>query len=239
MDTLLQSNVLNSDIVNFLGITAAGPNGFEFGPTTRDELDVFYSFIQDYVRYNRILRIFLMKYSKFLSDYDNKKFFCLAIKKYLPGKPTPLDAKYPGPWNDSYEEELKKLEEEIIGTSTNTTKQVKLMKKNKLLAEESNIADARVRIKESGRRGIGLFTSMHVGTLSFGIVLDDRELTEVKFYNELEMLCSNRDAVVPKKKVGRCTVCSRVWYCSRECQVAHWGEHKKDCVKKPVLVIHG
>ena len=27
----------------------------------------------------------------------------------------------------------------------------------------------------------------------------------------------------------RCTRCREVWYCSRECQKSHWGEHKPSC----------
>ena len=28
-----------------------------------------------------------------------------------------------------------------------------------------------------------------------------------------------------------CSRCKLVWYCSRDCQVAHWKEHKKNCSK--------
>lgn len=27
----------------------------------------------------------------------------------------------------------------------------------------------------------------------------------------------------------RCKRCAQVWYCSKECQVAHWKEHRKVC----------
>jgi len=29
-----------------------------------------------------------------------------------------------------------------------------------------------------------------------------------------------------------CTACKLVKYCSRDCQVAHWPQHKKECKKK-------
>ena len=29
-----------------------------------------------------------------------------------------------------------------------------------------------------------------------------------------------------------CSRCKTVWYCSRECQVQHWKQHKKVCKKK-------
>ena len=28
---------------------------------------------------------------------------------------------------------------------------------------------------------------------------------------------------------NRCSRCKQVWYCSRECQKAHWKVHKPDC----------
>lgn len=31
------------------------------------------------------------------------------------------------------------------------------------------------------------------------------------------------------KKGGMCGKCESIWYCSRTCQVAHWGEHKSMC----------
>ena len=32
-----------------------------------------------------------------------------------------------------------------------------------------------------------------------------------------------------KKKFQKCKVCHGVSYCSRDCQKAHWSEHKKSC----------
>jgi len=36
-----------------------------------------------------------------------------------------------------------------------------------------------------------------------------------------------------KKKFKTCDVCRSVSYCSRECQKAHWSEHKKSCKPRP------
>lgn len=33
------------------------------------------------------------------------------------------------------------------------------------------------------------------------------------------------------KKLSRCTRCRCVWYCSKECQVHHWKNHKKSCTQ--------
>ena len=35
-----------------------------------------------------------------------------------------------------------------------------------------------------------------------------------------------------KEAFKRCSKCKSIWYCSRECQVSHWPEHKEGCNKK-------
>eukprot|EP01117_Protostelium_nocturnum_P011207 TRINITY_DN4068_c0_g1_i1.p1 TRINITY_DN4068_c0_g1~~TRINITY_DN4068_c0_g1_i1.p1 ORF type:complete len:569 (-),score=203.37 TRINITY_DN4068_c0_g1_i1:52-1758(-) len=34
-----------------------------------------------------------------------------------------------------------------------------------------------------------------------------------------------------KDATKKCSVCKKIWYCGRECQVAHWPSHKKSCAK--------
>ena len=40
--------------------------------------------------------------------------------------------------------------------------------------------------------------------------------------------CASCRAKDPTK---RCTSCKKVKYCNRECQMAHWGQHKAVCQK--------
>ena len=40
-------------------------------------------------------------------------------------------------------------------------------------------------------------------------------------------MCGVRACNVGKLK--RCTQCKAVYYCSRDCQTKHWGEHKLAC----------
>ena len=40
--------------------------------------------------------------------------------------------------------------------------------------------------------------------------------------------CASCGANDPTKQ---CSRCEKVTYCNRECQVAHWGQHKADCQK--------
>ena len=40
--------------------------------------------------------------------------------------------------------------------------------------------------------------------------------------------CASCGANDPTKQ---CSRCAKVMYCNRECQMAHWGQHKADCQK--------
>ena len=42
------------------------------------------------------------------------------------------------------------------------------------------------------------------------------------------VICASCGANDPSKQ---CSRCEKVMYCNRECQVAHWGQHKSDCQK--------
>ena len=45
--------------------------------------------------------------------------------------------------------------------------------------------------------------------------------------------CGNNECRTPstenEKRLERCAKCQDAYYCSRECQVAHWPEHKSRC----------
>eukprot|EP00574_Skeletonema_japonicum_P000413 CAMPEP_0201739022 /NCGR_PEP_ID=MMETSP0593-20130828/45556_1 /ASSEMBLY_ACC=CAM_ASM_000672 /TAXON_ID=267983 /ORGANISM="Skeletonema japonicum, Strain CCMP2506" /LENGTH=267 /DNA_ID=CAMNT_0048233259 /DNA_START=26 /DNA_END=829 /DNA_ORIENTATION=+ len=58
---------------------------------------------------------------------------------------------------------------------------------------------------------------------------------EVKPISKMGM-CFNTQCNLPNRRTKRsktmyCVGCRRVTYCSRECQKAHWKEHKADCFK--------
>ncbi len=61
----------------------------------------------------------------------------------------------------------------------------------------------------------------------------DEKFEEVKSIIKMG-LCSNPACSLPERKVERkkmfkCTGCSSTYYCSYECQKAHWSKHKKNC----------
>ena len=49
----------------------------------------------------------------------------------------------------------------------------------------------------------------------------------------LKRRCANcRKSANPNNDPYKCcSRCKSVWYCSKECQVKHWGSHKSDCIK--------
>ena len=61
----------------------------------------------------------------------------------------------------------------------------------------------------------------------------DEKYKEVKYVTKMGV-CSNPRCSLPRRRVERsmmfcCTRCGIFFYCSRECQTAHWPEHKQYC----------
>lgn len=48
---------------------------------------------------------------------------------------------------------------------------------------------------------------------------------------DVRVACAACGRTLPSMK--RCTQCRAVLYCSRDCQVKHWGEHKESCKRLP------
>lgn len=46
--------------------------------------------------------------------------------------------------------------------------------------------------------------------------------------------CGKSETVSQEKKHARCARCETVYYCSRDCQSAHWKIHKKTSCKKKI-----
>jgi len=61
--------------------------------------------------------------------------------------------------------------------------------------------------------------------LSYESRLRLKELAKLNGRGDLLNKCGNCD----KKPVSHCKQCKKLNYCSRECQLAHWEMHKKDC----------
>ena len=63
----------------------------------------------------------------------------------------------------------------------------------------------------------------------------DKKYEEVKSVTKLGFCCNVAcpipDRMVERKKMLYCTQCRETNYCSRECQVAHWPDHKEGCAK--------
>mmetsp|Transcript_22408 Transcript_22408/g.45134 ORF Transcript_22408/g.45134 Transcript_22408/m.45134 type:complete len:285 (+) Transcript_22408:125-979(+) len=63
----------------------------------------------------------------------------------------------------------------------------------------------------------------------------DEKYKEVKSITKLGFCCYSEcpipNRTVERKKMLYCTQCRETNYCSRECQVAHWPEHKDGCLK--------
>ncbi|KAJ7232184.1 hypothetical protein B0H12DRAFT_203108 [Mycena haematopus] len=46
--------------------------------------------------------------------------------------------------------------------------------------------------------------------------------------------CGNSECTNKEERVGqwqKCAGCKQEWYCSRNCQKAHWPDHKESCKK--------
>merc|ERR1711871_1218142 len=55
------------------------------------------------------------------------------------------------------------------------------------------------------------------------------ELERLKDMIQIPRLPEPDCVVCGKESQIRCSKCKEEFYCSRECQVAHWGKHKKMC----------
>lgn len=59
---------------------------------------------------------------------------------------------------------------------------------------------------------------------------DMKRLAELYSNSTIEGLTDGfKCAKCSKEAFKRCSKCKNVWYCSRECQVADWKEHKPKC----------
>ena len=55
----------------------------------------------------------------------------------------------------------------------------------------------------------------------------------VRIESTIRENCNQCNAYLPKGKQSCCVECKAAYYCSRDCQMAHWkAGHKKDCVRK-------
>jgi zinc finger MYND domain-containing protein 10 len=60
-----------------------------------------------------------------------------------------------------------------------------------------------------------------------------QSLADLYSNNSVEGLLDGfKCAKCTKEAFKRCSKCKGVWYCSRDCQVGHWPEHKAKCNEK-------
>lgn len=50
--------------------------------------------------------------------------------------------------------------------------------------------------------------------------------------------CTKSHETIPHVKFSRCSKCKGLYYCSKECQVMHYPEHKKDCYESGLLTVN-
>ena len=78
---------------------------------------------------------------------------------------------------------------------------------------------------------------------------DSPDAEKLKFQTNLKIkksspvvdrFCNSCLQPLTKKSALKCVGCYEVRYCSKECQVSDWPEHKKNCVPpKPKIATHG
>jgi hypothetical protein len=69
----------------------------------------------------------------------------------------------------------------------------------------------------------------HAGSLPIDLAIRYGHLDLATMLKE-KFVCARQECFNPP--TSQCSRCLRIFYCSKECQVADWRRHKKSCRKK-------
>ena len=138
-----------------------------------------------------------------------------------------IDYKNTDGWNDKMQNRLKKFEDKMLSRNSQPEKQQQIKKKQAERREQNDTQGLRVRIKSTGKIGIGLGSPLSLTGREGHMVLLDASGEPVcdLWREDLEILCPVCDEVAK----NRCSRCTNIWYCGRECQRKDWKQHKKEC----------
>lgn len=127
------------------------------------------------------------------------------------------------PWSSEEQEQLEGLQDKAINRSQE--KLEKLSHKAEKRRENNEVRGQPVRIKRTGRIGVGVGSLDSTASKGILVRFDEGDSEFINDREDLEIICP----VCNKGAERRCSKCKQRWYCGRECQIANWQEHKKSC----------
>ena len=97
-------------------------------------------------------------------------------------------------------------------------------------------------IRQAVRTWLVIFCPLHVacwqGHIGTALMLIEQAIDLAVMFGHVDLaamlkekfVCARQECLNPP--TSQCSRCLRIFYCSKECQVADWRKHKKSCRKK-------
>lgn len=127
------------------------------------------------------------------------------------------------PWSAEEQAQLERFQDKAINRSEK--KMDKISTKQEKKRVDNDVSGQPVRIKCSGRIGVGVGSLDPKASKGILVRFDGGDSEFVEDREDLEIICP----ICNKGADRLCSKCKRAWYCGRDCQVSHWKEHKKSC----------